>query len=168
MQRIKIMRCTWQPVFLLIVKTLFHLFQHLIDAEAGRLHARWEFLESFQELPDQKLRRIGQVDAVNQPIPVGVRGNVRSFEWVSTQVEHLGYAQEDKRFCPDQDCALDTLLGKDKLPIVIAQPHQIAIIGEVDDALARSLFHLAGEVRQEILPVNMHLEGLVASLVSLL
>jgi hypothetical protein len=67
---------------LLVIKTLFHLLHHLIYTEAGRLHARRELLESFQELFDEKLGSIGSVDAVNHPIKIGVGGDVRPFERV--------------------------------------------------------------------------------------
>ena len=44
----------------------------------------------------------------------------------------------------------------------------VAIVGEVDEALAWAVVHLAGQVRQQVVAVDVHLEGLVAGLVALL
>jgi len=48
------------------------------------------------------------------------------------------------------------LLQKYGLPIVIAQGGQIARVGEVKNLLARSLLFLACEMRQKVVPVEVH------------
>lgn len=35
---------------LVLAQRLLHLLHHLVDAEAGRLHARWELTEGGEEL----------------------------------------------------------------------------------------------------------------------
>ena len=74
----------WQSAVILVdVQSLFHLGQHLIDAEASWLHARREFHEGVQKLPDDVLRGISQVCVIKHPIPIGVGGDIRPFERVS-------------------------------------------------------------------------------------
>ena len=49
-----------------------------------------------------------------------------------------------------------------------AQRHQIAVVAPVQEALARVLLHLALHEGQQVVAVDVNLEGLVAGLVALL
>ena len=60
------------------------------------------------------------------------------------------------------------LLHEDHLPVVEAQRDQVAVVVEVDEALARALLLLAGQVRQQVVAVDVHLERLAAGLVPFL
>jgi hypothetical protein len=60
------------------------------------------------------------------------------------------------------------LLHEDDLPVVEAKRHEIAVVREVDEPLARAGLLLACQVRQQVVSVDMHLERLVGRLVALL
>ena len=60
------------------------------------------------------------------------------------------------------------LLHEDDLPVVVSQSPDVAVVGEVDEALARALFLLAGQIGKQVVTVDVDLEGLVADLVALL
>ena len=82
---------------------------------------------------------------VEDPVVVGVRGDVGPLVGVGAQVEELGHPQRDERLGPDLQRALDALLHEDDLPVVEPQRDQVAVVVEVDEALARAL--LASPVR---------------------
>jgi hypothetical protein len=58
------------------------------------------------------------------------------------------------------------LLGEYEFPIVVAQTSQIAIVGEIEKLLTRALLLRAGQVRQQVVAVEMHLVGHAAGLVA--
>jgi hypothetical protein len=58
------------------------------------------------------------------------------------------------------------LLAEDDFPVVETNTQQVAIIGEVEELLACTLFFLAGEVRQEVVTIKMYLEILAIGLVA--
>src|SRR3954447_16351644 len=62
----------------------------LVDGEAGRLLTRRELFEALKELGDKRRGRKHENAAVNQPVPVGIRGDVGALEGVSPKVEQLG------------------------------------------------------------------------------
>jgi hypothetical protein len=53
------------------------------------------------------------------------------------------------------------------LPILVAQGHDVAIVVQVDELLARAALLLAHEVRKLVIAVEMDLEGLGSGLVAL-
>ena len=62
---------------------------------------------------------------------------------------------------------LGSLLCKNNLSFVVTQVQQIARIGEVEELLARTVLFFASEVRQEIVAVEVDLEGLFPDLMAL-
>ena len=88
-------------------------------------------------------------------------GSVRRLKSLGTRSAVNGSAQI--RIVP---CA--PLLHEHHLPVVEAQRDQIAVVVEVDEALARALLVLAGQVRQQIVAVDVDLERLARRLVALL
>ena len=66
------------------------------------------------------------------------------------------------RLGPDLQGAGAALLQEDELPVVVPQRGQIAVVGAVEEVLARAGVDLAGEVGQLIVPVEVHLVSLVA------
>lgn len=85
------------------------LLHHLIDGEARRLLAWWVLNKCVQEIANELLRRQEQVNVINYPVPVGVRGDVRPLEGVCAQVEELRKPQGHQRFLPDSKGALPLL-----------------------------------------------------------
>ncbi len=129
------------------------LLHDLVNSETGSFLARWELLESFQEVSDISLRRYQQKSMVHPPIPVGVRGDGRPLIRIRAQVEQPGYPRIHQGFSPDQHGALCPLLGKYDLPVIVTERLQIAIVGEVEELLARALLLLACQVGQEVIAI---------------
>ena len=105
---------------------------------------------------------------IHHPVPVGIGSDVRPFERIGAEVEQLGNAQRDEGIGPDRQCASDALLHEHYLPVVIPQADQVAIVGEVEESRPRSLLLLPRQIGQEVVAVDVHLEGLIAVPVALL
>src|SRR5882762_7800870 len=139
---------------------------HLFNAEAGRLLARREFLEARDPLADEYLSRHEQEDTSGVPVDI-VRGVVLGFlEGVAPQVEEERHSQLDEGLGPHLE-ALRALLLEDRLPVFVAQRHQVAVIAPVEELLARPFPALALEVRQQVVAVQVDLEGPVSHAVAL-
>jgi hypothetical protein len=83
---------------------------------------------------------------------------VSPLKGIGAQVEELRDAQRDERLRPQLECAARPLLHEDELPVVEPQRDEIAVVREVDEALARADVLLSGEVREQIETVDVHLE----------
>ena len=90
-----------------------------------------------------------------------------ALERIGAQVEELGNPHRRQRLAPDIE-TLTPLLGKDDLEPPHAHRHAIAVIAPVDETLAWRLLLFACQERHQVYAVEVHLEGLVADLVSLL
>ena len=112
--------------------------------------------------PTMSLRRHEDKRVADHPVVIGVRRDVGPFVGVHPQIEDLGQPQFSERFGPNRHRARGALFGEDKLPVVVAQAKQVALVAEVEELLARIFRGLAGQVRQQVVAVEMHLEGLVA------
>ncbi len=117
---------------------------------------------------DDRLRGQDQVRLGEVPVPVRVRGRVRPLERIGAQVEELRHAQRDERLRPQLEGSARPLLHEDELPVVEPQRDEIAVVREVDEALARADVLLPGEVREQVEAVDVHLEGLAGRFVALL
>ena len=84
---------------------------------------------------------------VDVPVPIGVRSDGGLFVRVGAQVVEPGNPGLHEGFPPQGQGARSALLGEHDLPVVVAQAGQIAIVGEVEELLARALGFLAGQVR---------------------
>src|SRR5262245_53598366 len=71
------------------VFVLLEASQHLVEVEAGGLLALRIFPEGLQEVADIRLRRHQQINVADQPIIVGVRGDVGALERIGTEVKDL-------------------------------------------------------------------------------
>src|SRR6266850_6397020 len=139
---------------------------HLFNAEAGRLLARREFLEARDPLADEYLSRHEQEDTSGVPVDI-VRGVVLGFlEGVAPQVEEERHSQLDEGLGPHLE-ALRALLLEDHLPVFVAQRHQVAVIAPVEELLARPFPALALQIRQQVVAIEVDLEGLVSRAVAL-
>ena len=134
----------------------------LVDREARGLLPRRELLECGEELRDQGRRRQREVVIFEEPVPVGVRRHIRPLVGIGAQVEQLRDAQDGERLEPDLQRPLTTLLHEDDLPVVESDGEHVAVVGEVHEALARALVHLAGQVRHKVVAVDVHLVRHVA------
>ena len=95
---------------------------------------------------DDGLRRHEDKRVADQPVPIRVRRDVGPFVGVHPQIEDLRQPQLSERFGPNPHRALGALFGKNKLPVVVAQGHQVALVAEVEELLARIFRGLAGQV----------------------
>ena len=91
----------------------------------------------------------------DQPVPVGVRGDVGPLVGVRPQVEHLRHAQVGERLGPDLHRALLALLGEDELEVLVTHADDLTVVVEVDEAVACALVGLAGEVVELVVPVEV-------------
>ena len=116
---------------------------------------------------DDGPRRDCEDRGVEEPIPVRVGGDVRPLERIRAQVEELRDAQHHERLGPELQRSLGALLHEHDLPVVEPQSEHVAVVGEVDEALARALLVLSGQIRQEVEAVDVDLERLAARVVAL-
>ena len=101
---------------------------------------------------------------VEDPVPIGVRRDVGAFVRIHPEVVDLGQAQWSKRLGPNRHCARHALLGEHHLEVVVAHRHQVAFVAEIEELLTRIFRGLAGQVRQQVVAVEMHFESRVADL----
>ena len=113
---------------------------------------------------DIGLRRHQHEGAVEHPVVVGVRRAVAALVGVAAQVEDERHAQRRQRLHPGAEGGPFLLLEEGDLPVAIAQRHQVAVVGEVEDLVARALVGLAGQHRQDVVAVEMH--AVVAAAIS--
>ena len=140
------------------------LLHHVVEIEAGGLLPLREFLERHQELAHVVLGGNHQEHVVEQPVVVGVRGDVRPLVGVRPQVEHLRHPERGERLGPDLQRPPDPLFHEHQLPIVEPQAGDLLVVVAVDERLARALVCLAGQVRNEVVPVEVNLVRHVAKL----
>ena len=58
------------------------------------------------------------------------------------RLKSFGTRSDDERLEPDLERALDALLHEHDLPVVEPEREDVAVVGEVDEALARDSFSL--------------------------
>ena len=137
--------------------------QHLVHTEAPGLLAGRVFLEALDKHADDRLGGDEQPELVGGPAAVHPGFEGKPLERVLTQVDHDWHVGLDHRAVGDvplNDFEAD-------LPVVDADRVEVGIVVEVEDLAARRLFHLALEERQEVVAVEVVLEGLAAGRVSL-
>jgi hypothetical protein len=102
--------------------------------KAGGLLALRILREGRQEFADVGLRRDQQVDVIDQPIVVGVRGDVRALEGVRAEIEQLWHAKGDERLGPDPGRAGLSLFQEYQLPIVVPQRDELPVVVAVNES----------------------------------
>src|SRR5258705_13744453 len=85
---------------------------------------------------------------------------------IGTQVEQLRRTQLGEGLEPNLQRALAALLHEHDLPVLRPDAQYVTVVGEVNHSTARALVRLAGEVRQQVEPVDVDLVGHVAGLVA--
>ena len=139
-----------------------------LKTETSGLLAWREFFERHQKLCNDGLRGDQQIDMPEDPVVERVRGLLLTLIRVQPHVEDIGRPQHDEGLLPDFKLGFHTLLHDQHLQVITAQRSNIAIIGELNEPLARALFFFPGQGGQQIIAVEMNLEGLANSLVALL
>ena len=91
---------------------------------------------------------------IQEPVPVGVRRDVRPLEWVGAQVVHLHQPQFREGLGPDLQRAWRTLLLEHELPVLVAKSDQIAVVVEVDELLPRAVRLLAREIWKLVVAIG--------------
>src|SRR5580692_7922837 len=148
-------------------RRLNQLLHDLIDAEALRPLSWRELLERSDDLRHDRLRSHHQEPMTEHPIIVCVRSDIRALIRVHAQVVEQRKPPAGERLAPDVERARGLLLAEHKLPVVDAQRHDVAVVVEVDEAPARGMVLLSGQVRELIVSVEMDLVGPVADLPTL-
>ena len=97
---------------------------------------------------------------------VGPRSNGSAAQVVQVREAQLGeltLPHADRRLGGD----LRVLLEERGFPILVADGHQVAVVGPIDEFLPRRLLHLALQERHEVVAIEVDLEGLAVGLVAL-
>src|SRR5207302_2276344 len=131
----------------LLAATFLQLLKDFIHIEGGRLLALRILFERREELAHVSLRGHQRENVIDEPVIVGVRGDVRPFVWVRPKIENLGDAQGDERLRPDAKCSRNPLLHEDELPVVVPQTGQLLVVVDVEERLSGTLVGLSSQVR---------------------
>jgi len=135
--------------------------EHLVEIERGR-PLTWRELDVVLDLlGHERLHLVKEVGMRDHPIPVSVRVFIRPLKRVAAQVEYLWGPELDERLEPAHQL-LRPLLHQHQFPIANSDREDIAVVADIENKLPRALLRLAGQIGQQIVPVDMYLEGLVA------
>src|SRR6516164_3516899 len=141
------------------------LFQRLIDRErAGPLPGR-EILKTLNVLRDDGLRWYDDKGVLDEPSDVIASLIHAALERIGAQVDELGHAQLLQRLGPDVE-TLRSLLHEHRLPLLVAEPGEVAVVGPVEE-FATLVRPLAGKNVALVVAVEVDPEGLAGGLVAL-
>ena len=127
--------------------------------------ARWELYEGIDLSSHNILHHIHDVGMGDHPVVIGIRALVGPFERVAPQMEHLRDAQLYERLHPALQ-ALRPLFHEHDFPVAHPDRHDIAVVTDIEEELPGAFLHLAAQVRQHVVAVDVNFEGLVAGLVA--
>ena len=123
----------------------FDLLLDSFQVEGARSLAGRILLHGHEEIPSNPLHRCEDVDAVEEPVVVGVRVVLRFFERVATEIEEQRHAKLGEGLTPDFE-GLATVFQEDSFPILVAHGDDLAVVIHVHEALARRLVGFAADV----------------------
>src|SRR6516164_513916 len=130
--------------------------------------SRWELSQALEPLLNQRSGRHQQEKAIRTPFGIEhLGGDVRVLEGIAPQVEKLREPQGHKRLLP-RIYSFPALLHEVDLPVAVAERHEVTFVTPIEDSRARILLHLTRQEWNEVVSVEMDLEGLGASLVAFL
>ena len=144
---------------------LGHRFHHAVEVEAAGLLARREFAEALQPLPDVGARRREHEHVLGEPLVVAMPSYSARSKGSHAQIAEQGGAQLFEGLYPDVQ-SVGVLPQEGDLPLVVAQGCNAAVVGPVDELLARP-FALTLERRKQVVAVEVDLVGHVADLLAL-
>src|SRR6516165_4398764 len=150
------------------LRFLLQLFEHVPDTPMfGPLSGR-ELSQGLEPQLDERSSRHQQEKAIRTPFGIEhLGGDVRVLEGIAPQVEKLREPQRHKRLLP-RIYSFPALLHEMDLPVAVAERHEVTFITPIEDSRARVLLHLTPQEWNEVVSVEMDLEGLGASLVAFL
>ena len=122
---------------------------------------RGETAGSFAVLSYQRLRREQHEGMLDKPSDVVARLVLSPLERVGAQVEQHRQAQLHHRLRPDVE-TVRLLLHEHRLPLLVAKPGEVAVIGPVEE-FAALIRPLAGEQIALIVAVEVDPEALPAA-----
>ena len=131
-----------------------HLLQHRVQVERCRLLAWWELDEVLDLRRHDRLHQVHLRNVIDHPVPIGVRVEISSLERIATQVDDVWHAQLHEWLGP----LLHLMRALHRqVELVVADPyrHDLAVIAEVHDGVSRACVHLAGEVWNHVVTVEM-------------
>src|SRR5207247_1027390 len=141
-----------------------HRFHHAVEVEAAGLLARREFAEALKPHRNVAPRRCQREHAPRGPIRVTHGVIIGALKGIHAQIGQHRPAQFLERGLPHLK-PMGVLPQKGHLPIVVAQRRDAAVISPVEKLLARPRA-FALERRQQVVAVEMDLEGFVAVLLA--
>ena len=115
-------------------------------------------------LSDDRLRGDEHEGMLDEPLDVVAGFMLRPFERVGSEVEKRWQAQLDHWLRPDVE-PMSLLFQEDGLPLVIAQPGQVAVVGPVEE-FAALIGTLAGEKIALVVAIEVDFEVLPGSIVA--
>ena len=86
-------------------------------------------------LRDDRLRRRHDEHALDVPLLVFAGFEHRFLERIGAKIDEKGRPQRNKRLLPDAQ-AFMLLLEEDHLPLIVAEPREIAVVGPVEERMA--------------------------------
>src|SRR5260370_4056561 len=110
------------------------LVEHPLQIEGSRLLAWREFGQRLDVIADKGLRRHQQKDAVDAPPGVSHAFEICALEGISAEIEQFGHPQGHHRVLPHVE-AMRALFHEGKLPFVVAQSRQAAVVRPVEELL---------------------------------
>src|SRR5215467_4897568 len=119
----------------LLAGRLLHLLQDFVQVEGGRLLALRVLPERRQELADERLSRHEHECVIEDPIVVGIRGDVCPLVGIRPEVIELRKPQGHERLGPDTQRPWSALLHEDQLPVVVPQRSDLLVVVDVDERL---------------------------------
>ena len=140
------------------------MVQRLVDGERARSLPRRELLKTLNVLRHDCLRWYDHKGMLDEP-PDVIAGLVHAaLERIGPQVDELRHAQLLQWLRPDIE-TMRPLLHEHRLPLLVAEPGEVAVIGPVEEfaALVRSL---AGKDVALVVAVEVDLEGLASGLIA--
>jgi Putative MetA-pathway of phenol degradation len=118
---------------------LLQLLHDLIDAEARRPLPWRELLECRDELTHDGLCRYDDESVPEYPIIVGVRRDFGALIGIHAQIEQRRGPRAHERLPPHRQRPFGSLLTKHDFPILHTNSHELAVVVEIKECLARRL-----------------------------
>ena len=139
------------------------MFFDLAEVEGtGRL-ARREFLHGHEKLRGQPLDGHDHKRTIEPPVVIGVRVVLCFLEGIAAQVADQRRTQLYVRLAPDTE-GLTAVFEESHFPVLIAGGHDLTIVAYIPELVARRFLHLAAEVVELVVAVEV---VLVASTIDL-
>src|SRR5262245_7604729 len=142
-----------------------HLVHDFFEIEAGRLLPGWELLEGGYPLRHHCLRWHHGEHPVRHPFAIK-DAVIATFKGICAKVVEVRKSQIREFLLPHCE-PFSVLFFKNNFPVLDTNRHQVAVVAPIKKSLARRFFGLALEERDEVVPIEVYLEGSTSHFVSL-